>query len=191
MWTFGNSPYHLHKGVPSWKNPKGMVNSHPWNGNICNFTLSYVLCRLPLHELWASSGRCGKKENNRRWSLAKKDVSHRIRRVIMVRTPGNHHFFVKAAILENIAPWLVVCFSFGPKGPTSEASSLHGLCVDTVVSSTWGSGPRGRFFFRPGKLGLWMGSKGDGINGLFHLPGDSKWPFHPLIGGHLTFERFT
>ena len=23
------------------------------------------------------------------------------------------------------------------------------------------------------------------------LPGDSKWPFYPLVGGHLTFERVT
>ena len=24
-----------------------------------------------------------------------------------------------------------------------------------------------------------------------YKPGDSKWPFHPLVGGHLTFERAT
>ncbi len=24
-----------------------------------------------------------------------------------------------------------------------------------------------------------------------HLPGDSKWPFYPLFGGHLTFEGVT
>ena len=24
-----------------------------------------------------------------------------------------------------------------------------------------------------------------------YIPGDSKWPFHQLVGGHLTFERVT
>ena len=23
------------------------------------------------------------------------------------------------------------------------------------------------------------------------IPGDSKWPFYPLVGGHLTFEGVT
>ena len=24
---------------------------------------------------------------------------------------------------------------------------------------------------------------------IHHVPGDSKWPFHPLVGGHLTIEK--
>ncbi len=24
---------------------------------------------------------------------------------------------------------------------------------------------------------------------FFHVPGDSKWPFDPLVGGHLTFPK--
>ena len=24
-----------------------------------------------------------------------------------------------------------------------------------------------------------------------YIPGDSKWPFYPLVGGHLTFETVT
>ena len=27
------------------------------------------------------------------------------------------------------------------------------------------------------------------VNGKIYTPGDSKWPFYPLVGGHLTFER--
>ena len=27
--------------------------------------------------------------------------------------------------------------------------------------------------------------------GKTHVPGGSKWPFYPLVGGHLTFERVT
>ena len=34
------------------------------------------------------------------------------------------------------------------------------------------------------KLGKNMGKKK-------HIPGDSKWPFYPLFGGHLTFGRVT
>ena len=49
--------------------------------------------------------------------------------------------------------------------------------------------------FEGWKFGGWFSSEKHMLQyeklTLINNPGDSKWPFYPLVGGHLTFERVT
>ncbi len=81
-------------------------------------------------------------------------------------------------------------FSRGPRGchGSFEAwSSSAGTCVllPRVLDLKRQIGRR-RIKKRPAAAVVLTGP---GINQ--YPPGDSKWPFYPLVGGHLTFERVT